>query len=360
MKLKKMKKKKELTALYKGKKITGEQYVNGLKKLGYAADVEKAMAFKKYIQNQIEAFETMEVAPAGMEGQSHFDPNGSRSDLPRDESGNVITDFSVTPTAATATKHQTAPEVMTHTHEAPSMRDDRGPSSGPLFGESLFSSSGGPGPDRRMEKKEVPKGGHVKEVKAPVKRAGRRSISTDLEWDDDDDVFDPLKYQKEAQDEEFVIDLEEDEFVIDLEEEEIEGESGWWDDDEWELEWNDEDEEEWEDWDLDVDDDEWDAIWDDDLDESEDSSDLGGGVREGDEDEFVIDEREEEEEEEDEDEGEDNDEDDEDEEDEFEDEDEDEEDEDEFVIDESEDEEDEDDDRDWGASRRRRRRNSRF
>lgn len=268
LKIKKLKKKRELTEKFKNKKITSEQYVMGLRKLGYGADVEKAMAFKRYINEQIQAFEKMEVAPEGMEGQYRFDPNESKAQLPRDESGNIITDFSISPTPSTSTQASSTP--VTIDGPAPSIdpNKERKPGNGPVFGDSLFptASSGEPSKQR---KKEIPKGKLITdEVQTSTKRSSRRRVSLDLEWDEDDEEEEEIEFELDMGDEEG-----EEEFVIDLEEEEdFEGESGWWDDEEWELDWSDEDEEEWEDWDLE--DDEWEAVWDDDDEEEEDGGDL--------------------------------------------------------------------------------------
>ncbi|MFO8051324.1 MAG: hypothetical protein R6V01_06455 [Thermoplasmatota archaeon] len=257
LKLKKVKKKRELTELYKNKKITSEQYINGLRKLGYGADVEKAMAFKKYIQDQIEAFEKMDAAPEGMEGQYHFDPNESKADLPRDEFGNPICDFSVRPTQAKATRESSVPTMSEQVQRSPDMNNEADGSDGPVFGESLFSTSSTKRTSADTERKRgVPKGRLVKEMERPRKRRKTgRTLASDLEWDEDEEEVEP--------------DLEEDEFVIELDEEEFEGESGWWDDDEWELDWSEEDEEEWEDWEMDLEEDEWEAVWDDEEEEED-------------------------------------------------------------------------------------------
>ncbi len=188
MKLKRLKKKNELTDLYKKKKITQNQYMAGLKKLGYGDQIEKAMAFKKYIREQVKAFEEMEVDPRAKEGATYYDPNESVTDLPRDENGNVIVDF-------TARSQKVRP-----TEEVPTVEYGPGEGGGPAFGKSLFGRSDSGGPKR---------------------------VRADAIWDE-----------------------EEEDFEIDLEE----VETGWWDDEEWELEWTEEDEEEFEDWGL-VDDD---------------------------------------------------------------------------------------------------------
>jgi len=83
LKLKKEKKRKELTDMFKSKKISLEQYRKGMNKLGYATDADKAEAFKKFIRGQIKDLQKMDAAPKGMEGQSHFDPYQSNSDLAR-------------------------------------------------------------------------------------------------------------------------------------------------------------------------------------------------------------------------------------------------------------------------------------
>lgn len=190
IKLKRLRKKNELTDLYKKKKITQNQYMAGLKKLGYGDQIEKAMAFKKYIREQVKAFEEMEVDPRAKEGATYYDPNESVTDLPRDENGNVIVDF-------TARSQKVRP-----TEEVPTVEYGPGEGGGPAFGKSLFGRSESGGPKR---------------------------VKADAIWDDEE---------------------EEEEFEIDLEE----AETGWWDDEDWELEWTEEDEEEFEDWGL-VDDD---------------------------------------------------------------------------------------------------------
>jgi hypothetical protein len=255
MKMKKLKKKKELIELYKQKKISNEQFAKGMAKLGYSTDIEKAMEFKKYIQAQIQAFEKMDVSGA-QEGGYHFDPNESKAQLPRDEHGNVITDFSAGPTRAPAQN------VHRETYVQPAMVSSRPPPAatsqgGPLFGDSLF---GGGRPTReRAPRKEVPKATLKRDI--PVgrsKHASHRRKKADLEWDEEEE-------EEMVQEEE----MEEEEFEIDLEDEDLQGESGWWDDDEWELDWSDEDEEEWEDWELDEDEeDEW-EMWEEELEHPE-------------------------------------------------------------------------------------------
>jgi hypothetical protein len=186
LKLKKMKKKRELTDLYKNKKITKEQYVKGMKKLGYGGQIEKALAFKKYIQEQVKAFEEMEIDPRASEGATYYDPNEAQTDLPRDENGNVIVDF-------TAARQNVRP-----TDDVPTVEYGTAENGGPAFGHSLFGDRG----EREIKK-----------------------VRAEAVWDDDE---------------------QEDEFEIDLEE----TKSGWWDDEEWELDWTDEDEEELTEWEL--------------------------------------------------------------------------------------------------------------
>jgi len=230
LKLKREKKKKELIELFRRGKITRDQFAGGMRKLGYSTDIEKALEFKKYIREQIKAFEKMDVSGAE-EGGYHFDPNESKAELPRDRYGNLITDFSVSPRPA---KEQSV-SVPYHSHYAEvvgarTTRSDAPSSSGsgPAFGESREKSAGRT-PDREIPKAKL----RTDRTVIPAPRSRHRS--GDLDWDED-----------------------EEEFEIDLGEE-FEGESGWWDDDEWELDWSDEDEEEWESWEEEEDDDEW--VW---------------------------------------------------------------------------------------------------
>ncbi|MGA1793197.1 MAG: hypothetical protein ACMUHM_04540 [Thermoplasmatota archaeon] len=232
IRLKKLQKKKELLGLYREKKITEEQFVKGMNKLGYSADVEKVLAFKKFIAEQIQAFEKMDVSGA-KEGEYHFDPNESKAELPRDEFGNVITDFSVIPRPA-------AQAHISETYTQPRMVSARPPPSttsarGPLFGDNLFD---GERASRKNEpRKEIPKATLKRDVPlGPTRISNRRRRGMDLEWDEDE---------------------EEEEFEIDLED----PEHGWWDDEEWELDWSDEDEDEWEDWELDDEDEEEEDEW---------------------------------------------------------------------------------------------------
>ena len=251
LKIKKLKKKKELIELYKKKKITNDQFAKGMAKLGYSTDIEKALEFKKYIKAQIQAFETMDVSNVN-EGEYHFDPNESSAQLPRDEHGNVITDFSITPTPAVQQN------VRKETYSQPKMVSSRPPpstisSGGPMFGESLF---GGGGPAKpRAPRKEIPKATLKRDMtqKSHRKHTLRRK-SDDLEWDDEEDEEEEMIIDEEVED-------QDEEFEIDLDDEDLDGESGWWDDDEWELDWSEEDEEDSEDWDWDEEeDDEW-EMW---------------------------------------------------------------------------------------------------
>lgn len=281
LKVKKLKKKKELVELYKSKKITTEQFTKGMAKLGYATDIEKAMEFKKYIREQIKAFEKLDVSGVN-EGEYHFDPNESEAQLPRDEYGNIITDFSVNPTPAVS--HQ----VHHETYSKPKMVSSRPPpattsSGGPLFGESLFS---GPGPSRpKSPRKEIPKAKLRRDIPTG-KRTRHRRRGMDLDWDEEEE--EDLVEEEAVEEEE-----EEEEFEVDLDDEDFEGEKGWWDDEDWELDWSEEDEDDWEDWEVDLDEeDEW-EMWDGEE-EDEDEEDLPSGVRvdfedDEDEDEDVFD-----------------------------------------------------------------------
>jgi hypothetical protein len=245
--VKKLKKKKELIDLYKRKKISNEQFSKGMAKLGYSTDVEKALEFKKYIKAQIQAFEDLDVSGAE-EGGYHYDPNESEAKLPRDENGNVIIDFSIGPTPAAS--HPT----QTETYAEPRMISSRPPptttsSGGPLFGQSLFGGSSST--KQKTPRKEIPKATLKRDVPVGSRKNLHRRKKDDMEWDDEEGE------EEIVEDEEMV----EEEFVIDLDDEDAQGESGWWDDDEWELDWSDEDEEDWEDWEIDSDeDDEW-EIW---------------------------------------------------------------------------------------------------
>ncbi|MGA1873445.1 MAG: hypothetical protein ACMUHY_07205 [Thermoplasmatota archaeon] len=236
IRLKKLHKKKELLELYRNDMITEQQFVKGMSKLGYSTDVEKVLAFKKFIKEQIRAFEKLDVSSAN-EGGYHFDPNESKAELPRDEFGNVITDFSVSPRPAGA-------HAAVAVHSRPSMVSANPPpitgsGRGPVFGDTLFD---GTRPSRRKEvREEVPVGKLRREVTAGAARSTRRRRGgLDLEWDEDEE--------------------EEEEFEVDL----SRAHKGWWDDEDWELDWDDEDEEDWEDWDLEEDEEEeeW-EIWED-------------------------------------------------------------------------------------------------
>jgi hypothetical protein len=277
LKVKKLKKKKELVELYKKKKITTEQFTKGMSKLGYSTDIEKAMEFKKYIREQIKAFENLDVSGA-QEGGHHFDPNESKAKLPRDEFGNVMTDFSVSPTkaASTHTHHETFEVTTMASTRQPTASASHG---GPLFGESLFKSSG---PQRsKTPREEIPKGKLKRDI--PLGRRTQHKIrGRDLDWDEDEE------------------EEEEEEFVIDLDEEDFEGEKGWWDDDEWELDWDEEDEEDWEEWEIDLDEeDEWEKWEEEEEDEEEDELPPGISVEFEDDEEEEDSEGDEEEEEED-------------------------------------------------------------
>lgn len=223
LKAKRIKKRKELTELFKNRKITVEQYSAGLRKLGYSTNADKAAAFKKYIKEQIKAFEDMKLDENAPSEGSYYDPNEAQTDLPRDQYGNVIVDFMTTPSSE-GKKRPTEDMVVV---------DHGGMESGahgPRFGSSLFGDRG-PGEKRvRTERREQPK----MFQKTETRRRAPRRIRALADWDDDE--------EQEGEEE------EEDEFEI-----EVEGESGWWDDEEWTLEWTDEDEEEFDDLEIDED-----------------------------------------------------------------------------------------------------------
>jgi hypothetical protein len=264
LKVKKLKKKKELVDLYKRKKITTEQFTKGMTKLGYSTDIEKATEFKKYIREQIKVFEKLDVSGV-QEGEYHFDPNESKAQLPRDEFGNVITDFSVkpTPSASNHNHHETYAEPKMVTSRPPPGATSSG---SPLFGESLFANSG---PSRqKTPRKEIPKAKLKRDI--PVGRRTHHKIrGRDLDWDEDEE-------EEEELIEEEMTEEEEEEFEIDLDEEDFEGEKGWWDDEEWELDWDDEDEEE--EWEIDLDEeDEWET-WEG-GEEDEEDEELPPGIR---------------------------------------------------------------------------------
>ncbi|MFW3145542.1 MAG: hypothetical protein ACMUIE_01875 [Thermoplasmatota archaeon] len=270
LQLKKYKKKKELVELYKKGKISQKQYITGMRKLGYSDDIEKALEFKKFIKEQIRAFEKMEVGPPGSEGGYHFDPNESKAELPRDEHGNVITDFSVSPRPASAESRTAPPMVTINPQGAPRTVMTRSEGGGPIFGDSLFGRGGDGTSSSKSQKKEIPKATLV--MDKPGQGGGKkRTRLAELEWDEDEE------------------EEEEEEFEIDLSDGEGAGESGWWDDDDWELEWSDEDEDEWESWEDEIEEDEWEAVWDDEGEGEEDQDDE----EDDGEDEFVIEEGEE-------------------------------------------------------------------
>jgi hypothetical protein len=229
LRAKRTKKRKELTELFKRGKITTEQYAAGLRKLGYSTDIEKAAAFKKYIREQIKAFEEMKVDQAGDGSGYYFDPNESRTDLPRDEFGNVIYDFSVS--------GQEKTEMKRATEDVPSVdhglirRDSR---QGPVFGQGIFGERSSRKERRRAERKERPRI-YDESEKGPAKRSMRR-IRALADWDEDEGEPDVIKTET----------------VLELEEE---GESGWWDDSDWVLEWTEEDEEEYDDWVVEIEED---------------------------------------------------------------------------------------------------------
>ncbi|MGA1822812.1 MAG: hypothetical protein ACMUIG_09815, partial [Thermoplasmatota archaeon] len=191
LRLKKEKKRKELTDLFKAKKISLEQYRKGMKKLGYPTDADKAEAFKKFIRQQIKDLEKMEVAPKGMEGGSHFDPYQSRSDLPRDSSGKVITDFSVSPTRAPDRRVDAPLVVEVEDCACASV------GSGPVFGESLFAGSGMQSskrndPPKESKNREIPRIYREETEKRPVvsRSSSRRRRHDDwaVEEEDEPDV----------------------------------------------------------------------------------------------------------------------------------------------------------------------------
>lgn len=233
--MKRLGKKKELLSLYRSGKITEDQLMKGMEKLGYTTDIEKVLAFKKFISEQIQAFESMEVGN-GNQGGYHFDPNESRADLPRDRYGNVITDFSVHPRPA----GDPARSYPVHTREA-------------AVRPSTRRSPGGPVPESKLFEDAPPRRGFIGNEEVP----GRTLSGTDHQ----DHSSDPDLGTEMGSDE--------DEFEIDLDS--MEG----WDDDEWELDLNDEDE--WEDWEEE----EWET-WED------PPAGLAGGIVEFDEDEEEV------------------------------------------------------------------------
>ncbi len=238
IRLKRAKKKKELTELYKKNKITNEQYVAGMKKLGYGSNIDKAMAFKQYIREQVKAFEELKIDPNGVEGGSYYDPNESVTDLPRDEFGNVIIDFTARPSSRS----------VRPTEDVPTVEYGTGNAGGPAFGESLFGK-------RRHEPARVKK--EVLKVDRIPERRGPKRIRANAIWEDE----------------------EEDDFTLDLED----STSGWWDDEDWELEWTEEDEEDFDEWEIDLDeeeDEDWGLI--------DEESDLEVSFDEDDEDEEEL------------------------------------------------------------------------
>jgi len=287
LRMKKEKKKRELTELFKAKKITMEQYRKGLNKLGYVTDVDKAEELKRFIRSQIRDLQSMKMPQAGQGGYRH-DPYESKSDLVRDEYGNVITDFMVSPSRADP-KGQGS--YVDHSSGV------RYEGKGPLFGESLFEgreSGNDPGRKRTANATMTFRMGDAGVAStrpgSDLGVSGRRRIR-DLTWDDDEEIsLDAEVSEEEQEEDDFEIDLDEGGYEeqggkdldIDLDEkkgfsnqgatanggtlrkgsgrdvvwweedddewwdEEREGESGWWDDDNWVLEWEEEDEEEWE------------------------------------------------------------------------------------------------------------------
>lgn len=288
LKLKRERKRGELTELFKRKKITLEQYRKGLKKLGYTTDIDKAEEFKKFIRSQIKELKEMKVPPQGGPTE-RYDPYASRAELMRDKSGEVMTDFMVK--AAPANRRE-----MGAIMDAPSAG---GPGQGPLFTESLFTREAeprmpSPGGYATRTAADKPSIGNI--VKMPIlekspparppdRRSQRRKLR--MTWDEDESIDSSHPHRSVGSDEdesEEEMDLEEDEFVIDLDEEEEEefvieddgvertkkevkvwwedeeddwwdeeeeGESGWWDDEDWELEDEFQEEEEEEEFDID-------------------------------------------------------------------------------------------------------------
>ncbi len=315
LKLKREKKRGELTELFKRKKITLEQYRKGLKKLGYTTDIDKAAEFKKFIRSQIKDLKDMKVPPPGGPTE-RYDPYASKAELMRDDSGNLMTDFMVQPTPVNRKK-------MGAIMDTPS---GGGPAQGPLFTDSLFARE----PEPRMPAPggyatrpvaDKPRIGNIVKIprlekSPPTPPPGRRSSRRGLKmiWDEDESVDSSHPHRSIGSDEDesedssrlrrgvysgedesvnfeeddFEIDLDEeledesqeeeleDEFVIEDEDikvekakkevkvwwedeeddwwdEEGEGESGWWDDEDWELE--DESEDDDDEYDLEDDED---------------------------------------------------------------------------------------------------------
>ncbi|MGA1866801.1 MAG: zinc ribbon domain-containing protein [Thermoplasmatota archaeon] len=221
---KKLRKRAELLALYREKKITREQFDKGMEKLGYSADVDKVVAFKKFIQEQIQAFEKMDVEE-GAERRPHMDHLHSEADLPRDRYGNVITDFSVPSGLAGTPYSPTSTEKSTMMPARPRNADRS--TSGPFFHHGLIQEERTF--KRGVQVSEVTKRLLEKELQVDHKEISLSRHAGDLEWDED----------------------EEETFEIDLDDPEDEGERERSDDDDWE-DWdipleNDEDEE-WESW----------------------------------------------------------------------------------------------------------------
>ncbi|MBN1540042.1 MAG: zinc ribbon domain-containing protein [Candidatus Thermoplasmatota archaeon] len=225
---KKLRKRAELFDLYRKKKITREQFDRGMENLGYSSDVDQVLAFKKFIREQIQAFERMEV-DGGVERGSHSGHLRSEADLPRDRYGNVITDFSVPSRPAGAPPPHTS-------HQKPSMISAR-PISADHYSGGLSSNHRKTHTERSLDKGDtrrmVRKGHLKKERSADPGMVFRSRPASNLEWDED----------------------EEEVFEIDHDDREGEG-----DNDPWELEWGDdgwedpdipmdgEEDEEWESW----------------------------------------------------------------------------------------------------------------
>ncbi len=225
LKLKREKKRGELTELFKRKKITIDQYRKGLKKLGYTTDIDKAEEFKKFIRSQIKDLKEMKVPPQGGPTE-RYDPYASRAELMRDKSGDVMTDFMVKATPANR-------EEMGAIRDAPSTG---GHDQGPLFTDSLFAREAeprmpAPGGYAARPIADKPSIGEIVKMPAlerspparpPDRRSQRRKLK--MVWDEDESE-DSSRLRRsvgsgEHESIEEEMDLEEDDFEIDLDDDE--------------------------------------------------------------------------------------------------------------------------------------------
>ncbi len=188
--LKVMKKKRALLTAFREGRISEEKLRKGLRDLGGSEEVERALDLKKFLEEQIKTFESMDLS--GQRDGDFPDPDTPQTDLPRDENGAPITDFR-------ASAEDRDYFTKGHPFEVRSRSD----------GDTLFKRSGmdeGGAKSREPVREKTPR----TLSGAGPSAVNRRTVrSSGVDWDEDDDPEDEDWGEEEDEDEEdFEIDLD--------------------------------------------------------------------------------------------------------------------------------------------------------